>query len=319
MRRRALSGLLGLAGFLLMVIAAPAWALEAVLPVAHGQDVHTGTVGPDAAGVRLEQFVPGAEITDRALPRYAKRVEAAASYDGFDVPGPHLLIERVQIEGALDIGTALPVVLRHVIVIAKREAPWHVLQRPGAGRLFVLWSDIGGAMRTRSASPHVGVALAVRGDGTTIHRSRVGAAADGVQIAGKDVRITECRIDALISREGDHNDAVQIFDGAERIVIARSHIENRHPQTSAVTILGKDVSLQSNLIFGGGWTLYGGAKRNGKGEPGATQVRVTGNVFSRTLNRKVGKFGPVTYWAEPEGSGNVWDDNRYESGVPVVP
>lgn len=290
-----------------------------VAPIAHGREVLADRIGPEAAGARPVRIWPGAVITDSAVPAYARRVADAARYDGFDVPGPHLLIENGVIEGALDLGTSLPVVLRHVLVEAREPRPWHVLVRPGSGPVHVLWSDIGGAMRRRSASPHVGVALALRGDGARVFRSRVGAAADGVQIGGRDIRIVECRIDGLLTMPGDHNDAIQLFAPARDVAIERSLIDNAHAQTSAIAVLGQNVSIADNWLAGGGWTLYGGAAKPGSQDAAATGVRVTGNVFSRSRFAKVGSFGPVTYWAAPPGSGNVWRDNRDERGVEIAP
>lgn len=292
-------------------------AEEAPRVVTHGQEISRDVVGPEVLGSTSGRSVEGAVIADGMVPRYATVIADAATYDGFAVPGPHVLIEDVTIDGALDISVAMPVVLRRVTMFAPQDLPWLVLVRPGAGALHVLWSDIGGAKIKRSASPRVGVALALRGDGARIYRSRIGAAADGVQIAGRDIRIVESEIANLLARSGDHNDAIQMFDGAADIEIARCRIENRHAQTSAVTVLGRNVALSRNLLAGGGWTIYGGAKRNGKGGVGAAGVRVEGNIFSRAFHPKSGSFGPVTYW--DSGGTNVWSDNRFESGLPVVP
>lgn len=285
-------------------------------PVAHGREISRENVGPDAADIRTARVVDGAIITDATRPDYAVPVESDALYDGFKVRGPHLLIAGVTIEGALDISTRLPVVLRGVTVVAPKDLPWLVLLRPGAGPLHVLWSDIGGALVRRSASPHVGVALALRGDGARVYRSRMGAAADGVQISGRVVRIAECEIANLLSREGDHNDAVQLFDEAADVELVRNRIENRHGQTSAITVLGQNVTIRDNVIAGGGWTFYGGARRNGKGGGDATGVTVEGNLFSRDYFPKAGSFGPVTYWG---AKGNRWDRNRFDTGQPVMP
>ncbi len=284
--------------------------------VAHGMEISREAVGPDAADIRTERFVKGAAITDAKRPDYAVLVESDAMYDGFEVRGPHLLIAAVTIEGALDLSTQLPVVLRGVTVLAPEELPWLVLVRPGAGALHVLWSDIGGARTKRSASPHVGVALALRGDGARVYRSRVGAAADGIQISGRDVQIAESDIGDLLSRSGDHNDAVQLFDDAADIEISRNRIENRHGQTSVITVLGRTVTIRDNVIAGGGWSLYGGARRNGKGGGDAAGVTVEGNIFSRAYFPKAGSFGPVTYWP---ATGNRWDRNRYDTGESVLP
>ncbi len=292
-------------------------AADAPRAVTHGQEISRGVVGPEVLGRTSGRHVNGAVITDGAVPPYATVVSVGSTYDGFAVPGPHVLIEDVTIDGALDISARMPVVLRRVTIFAPQDLPWLVLVRPGAGALHVLWSDIGGAMIKRSAPPHVGVALALRGDGARVYRSRIGAAADGVQIGGRDIRIVESEIANLLARSGDHNDAIQMFDGAAEIEIARCRIENRHAQTSAVTVLGRNVALRSNLLAGGGWTLYGGAKRNGKGGEGASEVSVERNVFSRAFYAKSGSFGPVTYW--DKGGTNMWRDNRFESGLPVAP
>ncbi len=287
--------------------------------VSHGREISRDVVGPDAAGSPSGRSVDGAEISDGRRPAYAVLVPSDAAYDGVTVRGQHLLIEDVTINGALDISTRLPVVLSRVTVFANQDLPWLVLVRPGAGALHVLWSDIGGALIKRSASPHVGVALALRGDGARIYRSRIGAAADGVQIAGRNITITECEIANLLSGPNDHNDAVQMFAQAADVVLTRNRIENRHPQTSAVTVLGRDVAIRANLLAGGGWTLYGGAGNNGKAGAGASGVRVEDNVFARTFFPKVGSFGPFVYWEAPAGSGNIWRANRDEQGRAVAP
>ena len=294
------------------------WALAEPLPrVVHGQEITQEFVGPAFLGRASGRIVTGSVIADRKRPDFAVLVPQATTYDGFEVAGPHLLIEDVTIEGALDISVSMPVILRRVIVLAPTELPWLVLVRPGAGALYVLWSDIGGAMIKRSAAPHVGVAVALRGDGARIYRSRIGSAADGVQIAGRNTQIVESLIGNLLARPGDHNDAIQLFDPAVDIEIVRCRIENRHSQTSALTILGRNVIARSNLMAGGGWTLYGGADRNGKGGGSATGVRIEDNIFSRAHFPHVGSFGAVTYW--PSGQSNVWRANRDDRGRAVTP
>lgn len=318
-RHLSRSGLRATVLGLVAIVSPTGLAAEDVRAVAHGRELGADAVGPDAAGAKIARRVESTTITDQTRPDYVQTVAESRTYDGVTVSGPHLLMEDVEIEGALDIGTRQPVVLNRVTVSAVQDVPWLVLVRPEAGPVTILWSDIGGVMRERSASPHVGVALALRGNGARVHRSRIGAAADGVQIAAKDIRITECLIADLLSRPGDHNDSIQMFEQAADVYIARNRIENPHPQTSAITVLGRDVTITGNRLAGGGWTVYGGALRNGKGGEGASGVRVADNIFSRTYFPKVGSFGPVTYWLSGPGSGNVWSDNRDEQNRPIAP
>jgi hypothetical protein len=292
-------------------------AAETARPLTHGREVSRELVGPDGLDWRGGRHVESGVISDAKRPDYAVQIDAGATYDGFEVGGPHVLIDGVTINGALDISTRMPVVLPRVTMFAPEVMPWLVLVRPGAGAVHVLWSDIGGSFSKRSASPHVGVALALRGDGARVYRSRIGAAADAVQIAGRDIRIVESEIAYLLSKTGDHNDAIQMFDTALDVEIVRNRIENRHAQTSAITVLGRNVVIVDNHLAGGGWTIYGGAKRNGKGGEDASGVRVEGNVFARGIFPKVGSFGPVTYW--PAGSGSVWRGNRDEEDRAISP
>lgn len=308
---------------ILMILMLPmtgiAPAAEPVASVAHGREITEAVVGPHVLGRTSDTEVPGGVLAPDRLPPYVKRIAEPATYDGFSVAGAHLLIEDVTIRGALDISTPLLVVLRRVTVFAPEELPWLILIRPGAGPLYVLYSDIGGAMRRRGAAAHVGVALALRADGARVHRSRIGAAADGIQVAARDIRVTESLIGNLLSRPGDHNDALQLFPQVDNVEIARNRIENAHPQTSAVTVLGHDVRIVANLLAGGGYTIYGGARNNGKGTGGASGVRVEQNVLSRAYFPNVGRFGPVAYWSSEPGSGNIWRANGDDRGRPVAP
>ncbi|MDX2307008.1 MAG: hypothetical protein NW216_02085 [Hyphomicrobium sp.] len=287
--------------------------------ITHGRDLGPMDVGPVALGFSGLASVEGGVVSDGPMPRYVKHIGSGAVYGGLDVAGPHLLIEKVRIEGALDISAKLPVVLFAVEMRAREELPWLVLVRPGAGPLHVVYSDLSVARQSRAASPHVGVALALRADGARVHRSRIGSAADGIQIAARDISIAETLVDHLLYRPGDHNDAIQLMDGAADVEIARARIANRHLQTSAITILGERVSVRQSWLAGGGWTIYGGAKRNGKGGDGARMVEVSGNVFARSFFPKCGSFGPVTYWASNPESGNVWSGNFSDDGERIEP
>lgn len=308
---------------LVLVAAVLAGALSGASPapraIHHGRDLGPADVGPAAIGVTPGPTVSGGIISDAERPSYVRSIGTEANYGGVRITGPHLLIEGVVISGPLDISAQTPVVLFGVEMRPAERGPWLVLVRPDAGPLHVLWSDLSVARKGQAVPPRIGVALALRADGSRVHRSRIGAAADGIQIGARDVGVTETLIDALVSRAGDHNDAIQLFDTASDVEIARSRIANRHPQTSAVTILGKDVSIRDNWLAGGGWTLYGGAAGNGNGGHDAPGVRVIGNVFARSFFPRSGSFGPVAYWSRDASAGNQWSGNTYDDGAPVDP
>ena len=74
-----------------------------------------------------------------------------------------------------------------------------------------------------------------------------------------------------------------------------------------------NVTIQDNLLAGGGYTVYGAAGT------GSHDVRVIGNRFSRALFPRSGSFGPVTQW-DAYATGNTWADNVWDdTGMPVAP
>lgn len=294
----------------LTVLPAPPSIAQDAHVITHGKEIAETSVGPAAAGYRELKSYAGTSIKDGATYPFARAVAASASYDGFEVKGAHLLIEGVAFTSALDIYTAMPVVLRGVSVRPQSHSPVALLTRPGAGPVYALWSDFGGG-----GERAIDAGVAVRSDNATIFRSRISGAADGLSVSGSHVRIIENFIETRAASAGDHNDTIQMLGAPNAIEIARNKILNRNSQTSCVTILGSDIDVRGNYLSGGGWTLYGGAANNGKGGGGASNVAVTGNVFGRDFAKKSGHFGPATYWDKS----NSWSNNRFVDGAPVAP
>jgi hypothetical protein len=73
----------------------------------------------------------------------------------------------------------------------------------------------------------------------------------------------------------------------------------------------RNVTVEDNWLAGGAYALYAGG-------PGATNIKITGNVFSTLYHPGSGGYGPVTAW-NAGGAGNEWRDNRMSDGKPVNP
>ena len=299
-----------LAALLGWVSSVSAEDLSATLKIAHGEAITAAVVGPKAAGYRSLKAFSGSTIKDGKTYTFAREIEAPATYDGFAINGPHLLIEGAAFSSSLDIYSAKPVVLRGVSVRPEADGAIAVLVRPGAGDVYVLWSDIGGAAAAKTAA-----GIALRGTRATVYRSHISNSADGLSIAASGVRISENLIETRAASEGDHNDAIQLLGAPQHITIARNKILNRNPQTSCLCLLGASIDVQSNYLSGGGWTIYGGANNNGHGKGAASGVSVTDTIFGRDYFAKSGHFGPVSYW-DPA---NSWRDNRFQGGGVVQP
>lgn len=301
-----------LAAALLMpiIVATPARLEPAPAKISTtGKDISETNVGPKAAGFTKLRAFPGGELRDGKAYPFAKSIPATATYHGIKVEGPHLLIEASAFDGPFDIYASQTLVLNAVTIHPSGKVPMALLVRPGAGKLYVFYSDIGGE------AADIDAAIALRGDHAVLHRSRISGAADGIQVSGSNIRIEENVITTRHARAKDHNDAIQLLGNQHDVTIARNRIVNPNPQTSCITILGTKITVRDNLISGGGWSLYGGKDNNGKGGGGATDIEVSGNTFARDIFPKVGNFGPVAYW----DARNIWTGNRFDDGreVPI--
>jgi hypothetical protein len=171
--------------------------------------------------------------------------------------------------------------------------------------VLVLFSEIDGMAGS------VDAAAALRGDNAILYRNRISGGADGVQISGSKIRLLENIITTRRASKGEHNDTIQLLGDPEEIEISGNDVSNPNPQTSCITILGRNVEIRGNRLSGGGWTIYGGKNNNGHGGGSATAVVVADNIFARDRFPKIGFFGAVSYW----DSSNVWRGNRSDDGA----
>ena len=137
--------------------------------------------------------------------------------------------------------------------------------------------------------------------------------ADGIKIANNST-LADSFIHDLARGEGLHNDAVEL-SGTVGIRILHNTILNSNSQTSAIFIGGNsspttDVVVDSNLVAGGGYTIYGPKGDAGVGP--SSNVRVTNNRFSTRYFSRSGSYGPLAYWED--GSGNAWSGNVWLDG-----
>lgn len=300
---------------MLAVASAPAAAQKAGA-VRHGQELTPALVGPQAAGIAPSQNHPATTIKDDTTRPFLRRIMSAATYDGFSVAGPHLLIEGVAFSGPIDIYARLPVVLRGVSIKIEGASYWGVLSRAEAGPLYLLWSEVSGG---KPGGPGIQRGLYLMSAGSVVYRSHIRQSADGIQVIAPRIRIIETLISDLTTWAGEHNDGIQLLGRGDRLTLQRNRIVNPHPQTSALLLQGGGHVIEDNLLAGGGWTVYGGATRKDPAVPSARDIRFVGNVFGQDRNPRSGYFGPVTDWDGSAASANVWHDNRFADGHPINP
>ncbi|MFD0688155.1 hypothetical protein [Actinomadura fibrosa] len=218
---------------------------------------------------------------------------------------------RVRTEINVD---ASDVTIRNTHLIAEGE--WGIIQRRGASNLRVENVEINGDGRRKAQ-----FGILNQGGMITVRKVHVHTVSDGI---GTDHGLIEDSIVRNLKEfPGDHVACIASNSGPApglKLVIRHNVALNPLSQTSAISIyqdFGRayDVTLDGNLLAGGGYALYGGKGRFGT----SSNIRIVRNVFSRRIYKNGGFFGPVTSF-EPNGKGNVWSGNIWEdTGRPVQP
>ena len=156
---------------------------------------------------------------------------------------------------------------------------------------------------------------AISGSNITVERANVHGYGRVMAFWGNDTIADSYGWD-LFEGNGSHNEDV-LTNGASNITIRHNNFQNSLTQTSAISLFAdfgpvQNVTVDDNLLNGGGYTLYGGSTA---GKPYTSQtsgIVVTNNHFGRMFYANCGTFGPMTDFntSAPgnKWSGNVWDD-----------
>ncbi|GAB3883606.1 hypothetical protein GCM10027612_16000 [Microbispora bryophytorum subsp. camponoti] len=223
------------------------------------------------------------------------------------------VIDGLEVNGAITV-EADDVTIRNTRV---RGTPgwWGILQRQGHSGLTVEDVEIfgNGRERTQFGVLNQGVMITVR-------RANIHTISNG--ISTEQGLIEDNYVHDPKLYKDDHVDMIMSSGppakGTE-LIIRHNVAVNTLDQTSAIALFQdfgvvRDVTVEGNLLAGGGWALYAGAGAKGT----SSNIKVIGNVFSRKVWPKGGFAGPVAYW-DAHGRGNVWRDNAWEGGGKVTP
>ena len=265
------------------------------------------------------------DATDTGVPAKTilKRVPGQVSsgpgwhYDprGFvDVNGTGAVLSGLSLACGVSV-TASRVTIRDVKIVTSGQSAMGVALRH-VHDVTIEHSTIAGT-NTGSGRLMVGV-KDVYGDatGTRILANNIFQGSTGVQIY--QGRIQGNYIHHLGMIPGDHVNGVTTNGDTRPLAIRHNTIFVSYAQTDAIGLFQDfgvvaNVTIDDNLLAGGGYALYGG--EGSKGRP--SHIVVTGNRISTKFFRRGGYWGPaVDFAARAPGdawSGNVWDS----TGRPV--
>lgn len=227
---------------------------------------------------------------------------------GISITQDGTVIDGVDLNGSFDI-SASNVVIRNSKITGTNW--WGILLRSGTNLTIVNCEIFGDGVRQMQYGilSYEGAVIA--------KRNNVHHISNGIDVPNGVIE--DNFVHTPVFYEGDHTDMIMSEGGAAAgttLVIRHNTVINTFDQTGAIALFADwgpqhDVTVENNLLAGGGYSLYAGAA-------GSSNLRILDNVFSKRIWPNGGHWGPVAHW-DAGGSGNMWQGNKWEDGTPVNP
>lgn len=197
------------------------------------------------------------------------------------------------------------VVIRNSVVRA--NGFWLVLNDEGARNLQIIDSELDGNGNTNNDA-------AVAGRNYTLTRVNIHGTVDGLKI-GDNVTVQDSYIHDLVMTSDSHNDGIQSL-GSDNVKIVHNTILVAKGSTSAIILSTgsaqsmKNILIDSNLMGGGAYTVYGGYQVGTDVLSRVGNVVISNNHITTTIYPNGGAYGPFSSVNAPAVtlSGNVWHD-----------
>ena len=215
------------------------------------------------------------------------------------------------IDGALitqplvNVAGADNVTIRNSVIQA--SAFYLVLNDEGARNLQIIDAELDGQGNT-------GNNAAIAGNDFSLTRVDIRGTVDGVKL-GSNVTIQDSYIHGLTVSGDSHNDGMQSL-GSDNVVIRHNTVIVPPGATSAIILSTgsassmRNIAIDGNLLGGGAYTLYGGYQ-SGQDDPSrVSDIVISNNRITTTVNARGGAYGAFTSVDAPAVTltGNVWHD-----------
>lgn len=151
---------------------------------------------------------------------------------------------------------------------------------------------------------------------TRVLRDNISGEGVGVLFGGGGGEIENTYIHDLAICCGFHNEDFQTTaDG--NAVLEHNTLFNQNDQTSDVQITQDfggqaNVTVDNNLLAGGGYSVYGGNSGAGKTGP-ARDIKITNNRLSKLFFNKCGYYGWLTAFNSSQAEGNILSGNYWDA------
>jgi hypothetical protein len=166
----------------------------------------------------------------------------------------------------------------------------------------------------------------IGGDGFTCLRCNVHGVGQGFNTGADHATvIQDSYVHDLYAANGSHNEDIYVGSASpSTLTIRHNTLNNPYGQTSAISLFAdfgpiQHVTIDHNMLNGGGYTLYGGSSCPKAYCTSTSYIVVTNNHWGRLYYANSGQYGPVTAF-DSSRPGNVWSGNVWDStGQPIGP
>ena len=225
------------------------------------------------------------------------------------------VLHNMQVEGCITVKARADNVTIKNVLVKGGGCYWPIQDNSGAKGLSITDVEVDGQ---NNPSNDAGIAC---DNGCTVTRANIHNTIDGMKVGNTTVQ--DSYIHDLDHTSTSHNDGIQSL-GAIGLNIRHNTVTVSDDATSAVILSTgvatdmRNISIDSNLLGGGQYTVYGGYAAGVDQLSKISNISVTNNKFTTQICPKSGVYGPLTSVDPPVAvSGNTWADGP-KAGQPVT-
>lgn len=222
-----------------------------------------------------------------------------APAEGITITQAGAVVQNLKITGCIDV-KASNVTIKNVEVISGVSGSFCIFIESGISGTLIEDSTIHGQ---DSGNNSVEYAIRDWGNGTKVLRVNMYWCTECIQSGGATVQ--DSYIHDIATIKGAHYE--DFYDGGGApggLNLQHNTLFNQQSQTAVMYSAAdsgpvQNLTINNNLIAGGGYSIYGG---NGTG------IKITNNRFSTIFFPKVGQYGVAAYF-DSSASGNIASGN----------
>ena len=222
-----------------------------------------------------------------------------------DINTAGYVLQNTEVDGCITIGANADNVTIRNVLVKSSGCFWLINTHSGATGLQIIDTELDGMDNPVNDA-------GIGGDNYTATRVNVHNTIDGMKV-GYGTTVQDSYIHDMHATSTSHNDGIQSL-GTIGLSIEHNTIFDSGDGTAIILLTGvasdmRDISIDRDLLAGGGFTVYGGYSAGQDDVSKVSNISITDNRFSTVYHPASGYYGPLTSVNPPVmHTGNVWAD-----------